>query len=362
MTVSPSSPNEDWESSGDSAGSADGKAPKAADTVVNHADGVASSSEEQEAESRSETVHNDLVAVRKSGIELNFPSVVKRIPNDEESDEIFSGAGKAVKNNRNSRIIIKVKNETRHSPTSPPPSLGSGSPPGEPVVSSTETVVIPSSSTGASEKPSTTQIAVSAGVTILVNKPLVEYDESDSEDEEDSNECITNDQYSSSSSSLSSKCCDSTPTSSSSVSFAPLTAGSQSSSSSSSSIDDQDDVSSTSGDHEPTPLLSESEQADNAEVNRNTMKINENKVMSCRRKRGSGLSDSCNSVENDDDGNRPPHSFEDLQAGTKRLRTESVEGQPKDSRSVTSSPTPGLVSWMDVDVRFMSGSNTPQPS
>ncbi|KHN71492.1 hypothetical protein Tcan_02223 [Toxocara canis] len=118
-------------------------------------------------------------------------------------------------------------NTDRRSPCRSPPA-GSGSPPGDPVVSSTEVLVTPSSSSPL-ERPSAP--LPSPPITVLVKKALVDYDESDSDEEEESGE-------------------SSLPSSSSSAGR-PLS--SPNSQLSSASTDEHDDVSSTSGDHEPSP-------------------------------------------------------------------------------------------------------------
>uniref|UniRef100_A0A0M3ICN8 PP4R3 domain-containing protein n=1 Tax=Ascaris lumbricoides TaxID=6252 RepID=A0A0M3ICN8_ASCLU len=164
--------------------------------------------------------------MRKSGAEPNFPSVVKRKLLDDDSDDVFSPATNASRIRGTPRIVIKMNNERRSPCRSPP--VGSGSPPGDPVVSSTEVLITPSSSSPL-ERPSAPP--PSTGITVLVKKALVDYDESDSDEEEESAE-------------------SSLPSSSSS---AGRPSSNPSSQSSSTSADDHDDVSSTSGDHEPSP-------------------------------------------------------------------------------------------------------------
>ncbi|MCP9264803.1 SMEK (Dictyostelium Suppressor of MEK null)-like [Dirofilaria immitis] len=124
--------------------------------------------------------------------------------------------------------LEKVNTDKQNPSLSLSPQTTCNSPPGDPVVSSTETANSPSSSTSL-------RVASSASVvTVLAKKPLVEYDESDSDEEEETTD--------------SGSTGDSLPSSSSSVGRPSSNLSSQSFS------DDQDDVSSTSGDHELSPV------------------------------------------------------------------------------------------------------------
>ncbi|EJW81740.1 hypothetical protein WUBG_07352 [Wuchereria bancrofti] len=158
------------------------------------------------------------------GVEPLLPNLLKRKVED-ESDAVFSTQINApLKTHIAPRIIIKVNTDKQSSSLSLSPQPACNSPPGDPVVSSTETSNSPSSSTSS-------RVASSASVvTVLAKKPLVEYDESDSDEEDETTE--------------SGSTGDSLPSSSSSIGRPSSNLSSQSSS------DDQDDVSSTSGDHE----------------------------------------------------------------------------------------------------------------
>ncbi|VIO98198.1 Uncharacterized protein BM_BM3995 [Brugia malayi] len=168
------------------------------------------------------------IATRKMGVEPLLPNLLKRKVED-ESDAVFSTQiSTPLKTHIAPRIIIKVNTDKKSSSLSLSPQPTCNSPPGDPVVSSTETSNSPSSSTSS-------RVASSASVvTVLAKKPLVEYDESDSDEEDETTE--------------SGSTGDSLPSSSSSVGRPSSNLSSQSSS------DDQDDVSSTSGDHEPCPI------------------------------------------------------------------------------------------------------------
>uniref|UniRef100_A0A915PJI6 Serine/threonine-protein phosphatase 4 regulatory subunit 3-like central domain-containing protein n=1 Tax=Setaria digitata TaxID=48799 RepID=A0A915PJI6_9BILA len=182
------------------------------------------------------------ITARKMGVEPLLPNLLKRKVED-ESDAVFpSQINTPLKTHIAPRIIIKV-NTDKQSPSLSSPQPTCNSPPGDPVVSSTETANSPSSSTPL-------RAAHSASVvTLLAKKPLVEYDESDSDDEDE-----TTDSRSTG---------DSLPSSSSSVGRPSSNLSSQSSS------DDQDDVSSTSGDHEPSPISADDIKKDENQKNEN---------------------------------------------------------------------------------------------
>ncbi|CAG9538457.1 unnamed protein product [Cercopithifilaria johnstoni] len=168
------------------------------------------------------------ITTRKMGIEPLLPNLLKRKVED-ESDAVFpTQINTPLKTHIAPRIIIKVNTDKQSPSLSLSPQPTCNSPPGDPVVSSTETANSPSSSTSS-------LIASSASVvTVLAKKPLVEYDESDSDEEDETTD--------------SGSTGDSLPSSSSSFGRPSSNLSSQSSS------DDQDDVSSTSGDHEPFPV------------------------------------------------------------------------------------------------------------
>ncbi|EJD76774.1 CBR-SMK-1 protein [Loa loa] len=168
------------------------------------------------------------ITTRKMGIEPLLPNLLKRKVED-ESDAVFqTQINVPLKTHIAPRIIIKVNTDKQNPSLSLPAQPTCNSPPGDPVVSSTETGNSPSSSTSS-------RVASSASVvTVLAKKPLVEYDESDSDEEDETTD--------------SGSTGDSLPSSSSSIGRPSSNLSSQSSS------DDQDDVSSTSGDHEPSPV------------------------------------------------------------------------------------------------------------
>ncbi|KAM3717238.1 Serine/threonine-protein phosphatase 4 regulatory subunit [Dirofilaria immitis] len=168
------------------------------------------------------------IATRKVGVEPLLPNLLKRKVED-EADTVFpTQINTALKTHIAPRIIIKVNTDKQNPSLSLSPQTTCNSPPGDPVVSSTETANSPSSSTSL-------RVASSASVvTVLAKKPLVEYDESDSDEEEETTD--------------SGSTGDSLPSSSSSVGRPSSNLSSQSFS------DDQDDVSSTSGDHELSPV------------------------------------------------------------------------------------------------------------
>uniref|UniRef100_A0A183D1J8 DMP1 n=1 Tax=Gongylonema pulchrum TaxID=637853 RepID=A0A183D1J8_9BILA len=130
-----------------------------------------------------------------------------------------------------SRIVIKVNAERQGSLLPSSSQTACSSPPGDPLVSSTETFSSPTSSS-----PPQTMLPTNVPA-VVAKKPLVEYDESDSDEDDESS--VSEPAAGS----------DSLPSSSSSVGRPTSNLSSQLSS------DDQDDVSSTSGDHEPSPVF-----------------------------------------------------------------------------------------------------------
>ncbi|VDK46019.1 unnamed protein product [Anisakis simplex] len=274
--------------------------------------------------------------VRKSGTEPNFPSVIKRKLVDEDSEEIFSQTSNPSRIRGTPRIVIKMNSDRARSPCrSPPP--GSGSPPGDPVVSSTEVLITPSSSSPL-ERPS----APLPTPPITVKKALVDYDESDSDEEDESEEN------------------NSLPSSSSSAG-AGRQVSNLSSQSSSSSGDDHDDVSSTSGDHEPSPgcLVEEGDdtekdgdkkvrqcgdekqnELDEVEKRSSTeSSLDENNL--CRKRAAECemlIKDEPKALESGAEGTKVERHTD----GTKRLRLDSGEEHGEKTENLV--PTAGLVS------------------
>lgn len=225
---------------------------------------------------------DDYTPPRKSGAEPIFPSVTKKNV-DDESDSLLKAAVNTTRNHGPSRIIIKMNTERRfeaHSPTGNPS-------PSESVVSSTESLVTAAkASSSSAEKLGTLRNSV--GV-IFTKKALVDYDESDSDDDDETG-----------------------PSSSSSVGDAPSTASGQPSD------HDQDDVSSTSGDHEPSPGTTETNKVESPS--------DENREVKASRKRSSELDNRFNSNISllTEDGEKS------LDGGAaKRLRLQSSE-KPSD--------------------------------
>ncbi|VDN02407.1 unnamed protein product, partial [Thelazia callipaeda] len=137
-----------------------------------------------------------------------------------------------------------VNTDKQSSLLSASPQPACNSPPGDPVVSSTETSFTPSSSI-------LPRLSSSDNITVI------EYDESDSDEEDEGSDLQSTG--------------DSLPSSSSSVGQSTSNL-----SSSQSSSDDQDDVSSTSGDHEPFPASVDDMNNDEASI---TFHMIETKVL-----------------------------------------------------------------------------------
>uniref|UniRef100_A0A0R3S0X5 SMK-1 domain-containing protein n=1 Tax=Elaeophora elaphi TaxID=1147741 RepID=A0A0R3S0X5_9BILA len=215
------SPAGDWDSNKQSKESGTALLSQSALLDVSPSSSAASIAKEDESLEKS-------ITTRKMGIEPLLPNLLKRKVED-ESDAVFpTQINTPLKTHIAPRIIIKVNTDKQSPSLSLSPQPTCNSPPGDPVVSSTETANAPSSSTSS-------RVASSASVvTVLAKKPLVEYDESDSDEEDETTD--------------SGPTGDSLPSSSSSVGRPSSNLSSQSSS------DDQDDVSSTSGDHEPSPV------------------------------------------------------------------------------------------------------------
>uniref|UniRef100_A0A0N5AP18 SMK-1 domain-containing protein n=1 Tax=Syphacia muris TaxID=451379 RepID=A0A0N5AP18_9BILA len=227
---------------------------------------------------------DDYTPPRKSGAEPIFPSVTKKNV-DDESDSLLKAAVNTTRNHGPSRIIIKMNTERRfeaHSPTGNPS-------PSESVVSSTESLVTAAkASSSSAEKLGTLRNSVGVIFTKKVFA-LVDYDESDSDDDDETG-----------------------PSSSSSVGDAPSTASGQPSD------HDQDDVSSTSGDHEPSPGTTETNKVESPS--------DENREVKASRKRSSELDNRFNSNISllTEDGEKS------LDGGAaKRLRLQSSE-KPSD--------------------------------
>ncbi|VDK68926.1 unnamed protein product [Onchocerca ochengi] len=216
-----SSPARDWDPSKQGKESGTTSMSQSALLDVSPSSSAASVTKEDESLEKS-------ITTRKIGIEPLLPNLLKRKVED-ESDAVFpSQINTALKTHIAPRIIIKVNTDKQSPSISLSPQPTCNSPPGDPVVSSTETANSPSSS-------SSSRVASSASVvTVLAKKPLVEYDESDSDEEEETTD--------------SGSTGDSLPSSSSSVGRPSSNLSSQSSS------DEQDDVSSTSGNHELSPV------------------------------------------------------------------------------------------------------------